>query len=646
MNAHTLWWFSTVGLLLASSPLQAVPVHQWSQRFGGGFDEGGNSVATDESNNIVVTGYYVVAEDSRRGLLMSAGGQYLTQAFLMKFGTNGNQLWSKTFGHGQFGISIGHSVATDGSGNVFITGYLSGTADFGGGTLASEGSSDIFVAAFDDTGNHLWSKRFGDANMQVGLSVAADGSGDIIVTGYFHGTADFGGGLLTSAGAADIFVAKFDSNGNHLWSRRFGDGDDQSARSIAAEGSGDIVVTGHFNGTTDFGGGPLTSAGGYDIFLAKFDSDGNHLWSRSFGDADSQFGVSVVRDGFGNIIVTGYFNGTTDFGGGPLTSAGGYDVFVARLDPHGNHLWSRSFGDGDSQFGASIAADNLGDIIVTGRFRGTTDFGGGPLASAGEYDIFVAKIDANGTHVWSQSFGDGNIQSGRAVAADGSGGIVVTGEFLGTVDFGDGTLSSARADWYDIFVAKFMEPANAVLITRFDAATREGAIEIRWDVWSDEALESFALYRSDDARPQAVVVAEGPFDSATRSFVDTKVNPGRTYHYELVIHAQSGDDVRSPVVTVTMPRLEATLGQNFPNPFNPATAIEYTLSAPSRAALVIYDTAGRLVVRLDQGVREAGTHRIEWNARDAYGHAVGSGVYFYRLEGTPRVGPRKMVLVR
>jgi hypothetical protein len=191
-----------------------------------------------------------------------------------------------------------------------------------------------------------------------------------------------------------------------------------------------------------------------------------------------------------------------------------------------------------------------------------------------------------------------------------------------------------------------MEGPLPVLITSFEAINRNGAVEVNWDVWSDEALESFALYRRDGARPQPIVIAEGPFDSATRSHVDANVEHGRTYYYELLIHTQNGDDIRSAVATVTVPALAATLGQNFPNPFKPATTIEYTLSEQSSAVLGIYDATGRLVARLDQGVRDAGTHRVEWNGRDADGRAVGSGVYFYRLEGAPSVAPKKMVLVR
>ena len=171
-------------------------------------------------------------------------------------------------------------------------------------------------------GDHLWSKRFGDTGFQYGNSVAVDGSGNSFVTGQFAGSADFGGGALTSAGSDDIFLAKFDAAGNHLWSKRFGDSSLQAAFSVAVDSSGNASSPGRFNGSMDFGGGPLPSSGLSDIFIAKFNSAGGHVWSKRFGDANEQEGLNVRLDGSGNAFLTGLLTGSADFGGGPLTSAG------------------------------------------------------------------------------------------------------------------------------------------------------------------------------------------------------------------------------------------------------------------------------------------------------------------------------------
>jgi hypothetical protein len=186
---------------------------------------------------------------------------------------------------------------------------------------------------------------------------------------------------------------------------------------------------------------------------------------------------------------------------------------------------------------------------------------------------------------------------------------------------------------------------NAVLITHFDAVARGADVEVRWDVWTDEALESYALYRRQSGDVQARVVAGGPFD-ATRSYIDTDVLPATSYEYELVIQAADGEIVRSPIASVTTPALVTSLTQNYPNPFNPRTTIEYTLAERAPVAIVIYDAEGKRVRRIEQGVRSAGTHRVEWAGQDEAGKLVGSGVYFYRLEGVAGIAPRKMVLLK
>jgi hypothetical protein len=128
------------------------------------------------------------------------------------------------------------------------------------------------VAALESAlpGTHLWSRRFGGTSFDQGLGVAVDGSGNVLVTGVFEGTVDFGGGPLTSAGIIDIFVAKYSgTDGSHVWSRRFGSTIFDEGLGVAVDGSGNVLVTGVFEGTVDFGGGPLTSAGGNDIFLLR-----------------------------------------------------------------------------------------------------------------------------------------------------------------------------------------------------------------------------------------------------------------------------------------------------------------------------------------------------------------------------------------
>jgi hypothetical protein len=397
--------------------------------------------------------------------------------------------WSMGFGDSADQACL--SMATDPSGNVYLTGHFAGSMDFGGDLLTSAGGRDIFLAKFDRWGNHLWSRAFGGSFDQTGYGIAVDSSGDIVLTGSFAGTVDFGGMPLISAGGQDIFVARFNAAGAHMWSRAFGDAADQSGYSIAIDRSGNIILTGDVSGSADFGGGNLSSAGGRDIFLAKFDRWGNHHWSRCFGDVSDQSGCHVAADGSGNVLITGWFDGPVDFGGGPLTHVGGKDMFLAKFDASGTHVWSQGFGHAHDQAGTSVAMDGADHAVVTGWFEGSIDFGGGFMASAGGRDMFLARFDAAGSHLWSQGFGDDLNQSGSSVAVNRAGEIIATGWFEGSVDFGIGPLFSAGSR--DIFLAVFGPHGINLRSWAFgDAADQEGTDVAVSDAGSILATGTFA----------------------------------------------------------------------------------------------------------------------------------------------------------
>lgn len=423
----------------------------WAKRFGDASDQHAECIAVDSMGNILVTGYFSGSVDFGGGPLVSAG---LADIFVAKLDPSGHEIWSERFG-GAFDQNA-QGVALDSAGNVFITGSFYGSVDFGGGQLLSAGgSADVFIAKFDGAGTHLWSKGFGDMAPQSASGVTVDVEGNVIITGTFSGSVNFGGSDLLSAGGTDIFVAKFDTLGNPLWSHGFGDFANQYSESIAVDDVGDALIAGTFYGLVDFGGGPLVSAGTADVFVAKFDPQGNHLWSNRFGDASAQAAYAISVDHTGAVLVTGAFNGVTDFGGGPLTSMGGADVFVAKFDAHGAHIYSKGYGDGSDQTAKGIAVDTFGNVLVTGILEGAIDFGGGPLQSAGGDDIFIAKLDPTLKHLWSKRVGDPSDQEAKSVATDGAGNVVLTGYFSGAADFGAGPLTSAGGT--DAFVAKFSE---------------------------------------------------------------------------------------------------------------------------------------------------------------------------------------------
>src|SRR5438067_1396924 len=402
---------------------------------------------------------YGVAVDSSGNTVMTGrvessvdfGGGVVCQpatVFVSKYSPTGATLWSKCLG-GVRGGGTGRAVAVDGNGNVLVTGKLSGTVDFGTGPLTSAGADDVFLAKYTAAGDPIWSKAFGGAMSDVGNGVAVDSGGDVVLIGTAGGGSNFGGGPIRANGYS-IVVATFSSAGAPLWSRSIGDSFSNSGNAVAVDPSGNIDVTGAFSGPADFGGGALTSAG-VDIFLAKLSPTGGHVWSRRFGSAlATHAGNGVACDGSGNVLVTGSFESSIDLGGGWARSFAHKDVFVAKYSPAGAYLWSRLAGGIYDDAGRGIAVDASGQVAVTGIFQAAVNFGTGSLISAGRTDIFVARYAADGTPLGAQRFGGADSDAGNAVAADGSGRSVVTGGYRLRVDFDGTPLAGAGRD--DIFL--------------------------------------------------------------------------------------------------------------------------------------------------------------------------------------------------
>jgi hypothetical protein len=272
--------------------------------------------------------------------------------------------------------------------------------DFGGGALFSAGGADMFLVKYSSTGAHVWSKRFGGGGTDMGMAVGTDSLGNVYVGGTFEGSVNFGGGTLTSAGARDIFVAKYTSAGQHVWSKRFGGTSGEDVRGVAVDGAGDVLLTGQFLGTINFGGPTLTSAGYEDIFLAKLSGvSGGHVWSKRLGSMSApDFGYGVAVDGSGNVAITGFFAGSVNFGGGAFL-AQVYDIFVAKYSSAGAYISARRYGDPaglySSQYGDAIAMSSSGTIFITGHFVGTLDFGAAGQATsifAGGSDAYLANV--------------------------------------------------------------------------------------------------------------------------------------------------------------------------------------------------------------------------------------------------------------
>ena len=456
-------------MLLTNAPTQAQGFLEWAKQAGGSSVDGANCPAIDASGNIYITGDF--------GGTATFGGTILTSPnaddiFVTKYSSAGDLIWAKRAGG--LGDNAGRAIAVDASGNSYVTGDIRGNATFGFGeinetTLLNANDHNIFVAKYDPNGNLQWAKQAGGLGDDRGFGIGIDAFGNSYVTGDFEGIATFEGTNLTSAGAHDMFLAKYDPNGGLVWVRQAGGVDLDMGRAIAVDTSGNSYLTSTFSDSATFGTTNLTSAGSVDIFVAKYDTNGDLVWVKQAGGSSNDVGWGIAIDASGNSYVTGFFNGTAAFGATNLTSTGFLDIFVAKYDFNGDLVWVKQAGgsSGDIGGGTGIALDAYNNSYVTGYFTGSTTFGTGEanvsiLESAGAGDIFVAKYNSNGVLEWGRQAGGLSDDVSLGIAVDSSGNSYLAGFFESTATFGPGVdLTSAGAS--DVFVAKFGQCAQQII---------------------------------------------------------------------------------------------------------------------------------------------------------------------------------------
>lgn len=462
-----------------------------SMRFGDGpetrifsTEEGVHGLAFASDGSLYVTGEYRGAADFGGGA-RDAGGANASLG-LFKLDASGNHVWSKGFGDPSPGLLVapgshGHAVAATPSGGVVVVGEFAGNVDFGGGTLANAGpdtdagapdggvtlggcitgvadcAHDVVVVSFAANGAHQWSRRFGAGGGDAARAVAVDPAGNVYVTGSFEGTVSFGGDPLVASGKSDVFALKLDANGNHVWSKRFGGVENETALAIAVDASGSVYLGGQYSGIALFGTTGLVSKGPFDGFVARLDPSGDPLWAqRLVSEQGFVSGLALVPGG--DVVLAGRFRTAMNFGAlGGQKSAYADDAFVARMTAAGGVTWVKAFGNDGLDYATAIAVSADGSIHLTGRNdspRGI-DFGGGRVGGGLYSGVFVATLTSDGTHVCSRSYSavddgsplpDGAIRTvgalGAAIAVAPDGRIAVGGGFGSTLDLGKGPMKS------------------------------------------------------------------------------------------------------------------------------------------------------------------------------------------------------------
>jgi hypothetical protein len=468
-----------------AQPQVSAPTFRWAVKAGGPDNDRPNTLSVDSFGNCYVTGNN--GNNCLFGTNLLAGGN-----FAAKFTQNGDLIWVKHF------TAAPSMACGDAAGNCFITGVFFTPTDFGGTNLTNFGDGDIFTAKYDPQGSLLWIRQVGGSQYDYGRAVATDTSGNCYITGQFTSQyCQFGSTTLTnrSGGAkSDFCVAKFDSNGNALWAKRGGGPSALAYGSqVALDGDGNVFVAGSLPGTgVDIDGVTLPDLGPSQIgFLAKFNNAGTFLWAKRITNLLS---YNLATDTAGESFLTGDFSYVATFDSFPITNSTfgpGAGLYVAKFDSSGNAVWVKTAGTYDAGRGTGVAVDTQGNCYLSATLFSWNPvkptFGGVQLLP--NQGAFVAKLDPTGGLVWLKPLGIvGSSPSDPAtmIGVDPVGNAYVAGDFYVTIAFLDSFGLTNASSASDFFLG-----AIDRIPPKLGVSSLPGAVVLSWPSnYSDFSLEA------------------------------------------------------------------------------------------------------------------------------------------------------------
>jgi hypothetical protein len=323
--------------------------------------------------------------------------------------------------------------------------------------------------------------------------VKSDADGNVISAGWFTASIDLisgsGSSLFSAAGGQDIYIKKVNSDGTFLWGKRLGGIFSDKPSSIDIDADGNIYITGYFSTNVDFDPGPgtytLSATGASDVFVCKLNADGNFIWARKWGSTDIDYGGQITLDGFGHVYISGRFTLTADFDSGPgvynLTSNGGFDAFIQKLDTAGNFIWAKSVGGVESEEGNSVAITSNGETVFwAGLFQVGMDVDPGSGVTfvntiSNGVDGFLIELDQDGSFVEFFPFGGVGYDGVMDIEVDNQNNLLVGGIFSDVADLdpGLGVSNHNSNGIFDIFLVKLDTAENYVWSRSFGGTTSD-----------------------------------------------------------------------------------------------------------------------------------------------------------------------------
>jgi len=604
-----------LGLFLVSTAIADPGDTLWTRTYGGSASD--VSYTTEETTD----GGYIIA-----GATKSFGaGDW--DFYLLKIDTNGDTLWTRTYGGSA--ADWGHSVQQTTDGGYILAGI---TMSFGAGAF------DVYLVKTDTNGDTLWTSTYGGSADDRAYCVQQTSDGGYIIAGE---TFSFG------AGYSDAYLLKTDSYGDTLWTRTYGGSFDDMGYSVQETSDGGYILVG---ATMSFG------AGIFDFYLVKTDANGDTLWTRTYGGPGPELSERVQQTTDGGYILAG---STMSFG------AGAFDFYLVKTDANGDTLWTSTYGGSANDYGRSVQQTTDGGYVVAG---GTESFG------AGYSDVYLVKTDSSGDTLWTRTYGGSSEDVGYYVRQTSDGGYIIPGW---TMSFGAGS--------YDVYLIRVAgaapEPDVSIEIVPDDPPvtvpqggrfgftgnltnnTEDPQVSDAWTMAIGPQKEVYGPFKMRND------VALGPFQTRTAHFDQRVPNLAPLGFYNYIAYC---GDYPSTVMDSSSFQIEVIAGpltkageagwvltgsflegdlselpsefallSNYPNPFNASTVIEYQLPVTSSVKLEVYNLLGNKVTTLVDGEQQAGYSSVTWDASE-----VSSGIYFYKLTAGDYTETKRMILVK
>lgn len=528
---------------------------------------GMSDIAIDGSGNVYTIGdfYGSVDANSGAGTTTLAAEESGIRTLIIKTSPTGTLVWAKCLQG--LGTAGPRGIAVDANENVYITGVFSETVDFnpGSGTfeLTAVSNSDMYMAKLDVSGNFVWAKKINAGSFVSPNKVAIDINGNPVFVGYFSGTCDFNPnvGATSLTGSSNSFILKLDPLGNFIFVKHFAATSSNSILSIQIDAAGDMFLGGYYSTTTDFDPNAGVSnlsviSFSRDAFFCKLSNDGNLLWAKGFGGANSDELRALDLDNDGNILVSGTFRNSVDFnpesGSFVMQTSGSTldDIFIAKYSPTGEFIWAEQVGSDAGNYTDEnvndLAVDPSGNVVLTGFYYDEIDFDPGdanfPLYTGGFRNSFVLSLNSIGAFNYAFDIGmdvDLAGSESSAIDIDQNGNIYIGGYTEGTCDMNPGAGTNNIVSEYDQgMLWKLAPPSSAAYFTMPDYTVCTGTFQL---VSNNASLQTGWQWSANGG-----VIADPTSPNTTITF-----NQSGIYTVQLAIGSELGTTITTQTVTVS-----------------------------------------------------------------------------------------------